>query len=83
MENLSDWPDLQVKAPTSTESVLIYRRRRPRIVLLADSARYTAYQDLFHNADPFDQLTEQLLRENRRFDSRQRLLFSVFACLTK
>ncbi len=79
MENLSDWPEFAGEGTNIDRISLDLSAQEAAHLLLADSARYTAYQDLFHNADPFDQLTEQLLRENRRFGLEAEIYFSRYS----
>ena len=76
MENLSDWPEFASEGTKTERISLDLSVREATHLLLANSDRYTAFQELFPGADPFERLTERLLGRGGRLELDAEIYFS-------
>jgi SAM-dependent methyltransferase len=65
-ENIYDWPEFETEVAETDQVKLELSIAEISHVLLADSGRFTFFQELFRDADPFDSLTKQIRQQDRR-----------------
>jgi SAM-dependent methyltransferase len=75
-ENLCDWPEFETEVAATDQVKLELSTPEISHVLLADSCRFTFFQELFRDADPFDSLTKQIQQQDRRPQLYAEIYFS-------
>jgi SAM-dependent methyltransferase len=65
VENLCDWPEFTSEVTSTDQVHLKLSAQEASHLLLANSNRYKSLRERFPHANPFDCLTEQIMRKNK------------------
>jgi len=78
-ENFSDWPEFKLEGSNIEQVRFDGSAQEASHLLLANSDRYAAFQELSPDEDPFDRLTERFLLQDRRIVLDAEIYFSRYS----